>query len=97
MTTPMKWLATAFGSIVVLASSVTVVAAERTVTFAVANMTCASCPFIVRQSMAAVKGVDRVRVSLEAKSATVTFDDAKTTPAAIAAASAKAGFPANPT
>jgi mercuric ion binding protein len=92
----MKWLATAFGSIVALASSVAAVAAERTVTFAVENMTCASCPFIVRQSMAAVRGVDRVRVSLEKRTATVTFDDAKTTPDAIAAASAKAGFPANP-
>lgn len=96
MTTPMKRLATAFGLVVALASSGAVLAAERTVIFAVENMTCASCPFIVQQSMAAVKGVDRVRVSLEKKTATVTFDDAKTTPDAIAAASTKAGFPANP-
>ena len=31
----------------------TAFAAERTVTFAVDNMTCASCPYIVKTSMAA--------------------------------------------
>ena len=53
-------------------------AAERTVVFAVDNMTCASCPYIVKSSMAAVPGVSRVAVSFEAKTATVTFDDTKT-------------------
>jgi mercuric ion binding protein len=72
-------------------------AAERTVTFAVDNMTCASCPYIVKTSMAAVPGVTTVAVSFEAKSATVTFDDAKTNADAIAAASMNAGYPARPT
>lgn len=71
-------------------------AAERTITFAVDNMTCASCPYIVKTSMAAVPGVTNVAVSFEAKTATVTFDDAKTNPASIAAASANAGYPAHP-
>jgi mercuric ion binding protein len=71
-------------------------AGERTVTFAVDNMTCASCPYIVKNSMTAVPGVARVAVSLQARTATVTFDDAKTTPDAIAAASANAGYPAHP-
>ena len=75
----------------------TAFAAERTVTFAVDNMTCASCPYIVKTSMAAVPGVTKVAVSLEAKTATVTFDDGKTNPAAIAAASMNAGYPARPT
>ena len=69
-------------------------AAERIVTFAVDNMTCASCPYIVKTSMAAVPGVTTVAVSFGAKTATVTFDDAKTTPDAIAAASMNAGYPA---
>lgn len=69
-------------------------AAEQTVTFAVENMTCASCPYIVKQSMAAVPGVVRVDVSFEAKTATVTFDDANASPGAIAAASTNAGYPA---
>ncbi|MFB9267422.1 heavy-metal-associated domain-containing protein [Bradyrhizobium erythrophlei] len=71
-------------------------AGERTVTFAVDNMTCASCPYIVKSSMAAVSGVAKVAVSFEAKTATVTFDDAKTNPDAIAAASMNAGYPAHP-
>lgn len=69
-------------------------AGERTVTFAVDNMTCTSCPYIVKTSMAAVPGVARVAVSFEAKTATVTFDDEKTTADAIAAASVNAGYPA---
>jgi mercuric ion binding protein len=38
-------------------------AGERTITFAVDNMTCASCPYIVKTSMAAVPGVAKVAVS----------------------------------
>lgn len=75
----------------------TAFAAERTVTFAVDKMTCASCPYIVKSSMEAVPGVTKVVVSFEAKTAAVTFDDAKTNPDAIAAASVNAGYPARPT
>lgn len=71
-------------------------AAERTITLAVDNMTCASCPYIVKNSMASVPGVTKVAVSFETKTATVTFDDAKTNPNAIAAASMNAGYPAHP-
>jgi len=71
-------------------------AGERTITFAIDNMFCASCPYIVKSSMAAVPGVAKVAVSLQAKTATVIFDDAKTNPAAIAAASMNAGYPAHP-
>lgn len=70
-------------------------AAERTITFAVDNMTCASCPYIVKNAMAAVPGVAKVAVSFQAKTATVTFDDAKTSPDAIATASMNAGYPAH--
>lgn len=70
-------------------------AGERTVTFAVDNMTCASCPYIVKTTMAAVPGVANVTVSFEAKTATVTFDDSKTSTDAIAAASMNAGYPAH--
>ena len=70
-------------------------AGERTITFAVDNMTCGSCPYIVKKSMAAVAGVETVTVSFEAKTAIVTFDDAKTNPDAIATASMNAGYPAH--
>ena len=65
-------------------------------TFAVDNMTCTSCPYIVQTSMAAVPGVLQVEVSFEAKTATVAFDDAITNPEAIAEASTNAGYPARP-
>ena len=71
-------------------------AGDRTVTFAVDNMTCASCPYIVKNSMAAVPGVAKVVVSYPNKTATVTFDDAKANPEVIAAASKNAGYPAHP-
>ncbi|MGH8030936.1 MAG: heavy-metal-associated domain-containing protein [Luteimonas sp.] len=69
---------------------------ERTVTFAIDNMSCVTCPYIVKTSMAAVPGVADATVSFQAKTATVTFDDAKTTPDLIAAASTNAGYPAHP-
>jgi mercuric ion binding protein len=73
----------------------TAFAGERTITFAVDNMTCASCPYIVKNSMAAVPGVEKVAVSFQAKTATVTFDDARTNADTIAAASMNAGYPAH--
>jgi periplasmic mercuric ion binding protein len=71
-------------------------AGERTVTFAVDNMYCDACPYIVKSSMAEVPGVAKVAVSFQAKTATVVFDDAKTNPDAIATASMNAGYPAHP-
>jgi len=53
-------------------------------------------PYVVKTSMASVVGVDNVAISLEAMTATVTFDDGKTTAEAIAAASTNAGYPAHP-
>jgi mercuric ion binding protein len=56
-------------------------------------MTCASCPYIVKKTLAAVPGVSTVEVSLEAKAATVTFDDEKTTIAVLTRSTARAGYP----
>lgn len=69
-------------------------AAERTVTLAVKNMTCASCPYIVRKTLAAVPGVSKAEVSFDEKTATVTFDDDKTSVTALTDATAIAGYPA---
>lgn len=68
-------------------------AAEQAVTLAVANMTCATCPPTVRKSLSAVPGVSKVVVSLENKSAVVTFDDQKANVAALLAAPTNAGYP----
>jgi len=68
-------------------------AAEQTVTLSVSGMTCASCPYIVRQSLAAVDGVTAVKVSLSEKTAVVVFDDASGSIADLTAATGNAGFP----
>ena len=68
-------------------------AAERTVTLAVENMYCDACPYIVKQSLARVPGVEKVVVSFEQKTATVTYDDQKTAPDALTAATTQAGYP----
>lgn len=87
-----------FLSILALVSPVTsahmAFAAERTLTFAVENIACASCPFIVKEAISAVPGVLQVDVSFAM--ATVTFDDEKTNAEAVAEASTNAGFPARP-
>jgi periplasmic mercuric ion binding protein len=72
-------------------------AAERMLRLAVDNMTCATCPIIVRKSLEAVPGVAAVQVSLDEKTALVTFDDAETTVAALIEATTEAGFPSRPT
>ena len=76
-----------------LLTSGTAFAAEQTVILAVENMTCATCPPMVRRSLNAVPGVIKIEVSLEKKSAVVTFDDQKTTVEALLAAPTNAGFP----
>lgn len=91
----MKKSLSAFALIASVMMAPAAFAGERTVTFRIDNMTCASCPYVVKTSMVAVPGVAKVAVSFEAKTATVTFDDAKTNPNAIAAASMNAGYPAH--
>lgn len=71
-------------------------AAERTVTLAVENMTCALCPITVRAAIERVAGVKDVQVDFETKMAVVVFDDAKATVADLAEASRLAGYPATP-
>ena len=68
-------------------------AAERTVTLAVDNMYCEACPYIVKESLARVPGVQTVVVSSQQKSATVTYDDQKTTIDALTSATTQAGYP----
>ncbi len=69
------------------------VAAEKTVTLAVENMTCASCPYIVKESLGAVPGVKSVDVSFETQSATVVFEDTLTTLESLTKTTTDAGYP----
>ena len=71
-------------------------AAERSVTLAVDNMTCETCPPIVRKSLARVPGVAKAEVSADTHRAVVTFDDAKTSVAALVDATTRAGYPSRP-
>ena len=68
-------------------------AAEKTVTLDVFSMNCPSCPYIIREILSRVDGVRKVVVSYEAKTAVVVYDDARTNPGALTAATAKIGFP----
>ena len=76
-------------------SSAPAAAAERTVALAVANMTCATCPYIVRETLAAIAGLSAVEVSFANGQAWVTFDDAQVGIATLTAATANAGFPSH--
>ena len=71
-------------------------AAEQTVTLAVKNMYCAACPHTVRASLQAVPGVKQAVVSYKEKTATVTYDDAKTNVKALTTATTNAGYPSAP-
>ena len=81
---------------VVLSAAGPAIAAEKTVTLAVDNMYCSACPYTVKQSLAKVAGVATAAVSYEKKTATVTYDDQKTTVAALTAATTQAGYPSHP-
>ena len=71
-------------------------AGEKTVTLMVENMTCATCPHIVKGSLAAVPGVTQVLISFEDKTATVTYDDAKAAIPTLVRATTDAGYPSAP-
>lgn len=77
------------------AQSATAAATLTQVSFDVPDMTCALCPVTVKAAMSKVEGVQSVEVDFDARSATVIFDPALTDAAAIAEASAQAGYPAN--
>lgn len=68
-------------------------AATRTVTLSVPSMTCVTCPITVKKALAQTDGVQQAEVSFEKREAVVTFDDAKTTVAALTEATKNAGYP----
>ncbi|MBZ0163704.1 MAG: cation transporter [Notoacmeibacter sp.] len=71
-------------------------ATEQTVVLSVPGMYCASCPYIVKQAIAAVDGVTAVSAAFTDKTATVTYDDTVTTIDAIRKATADIGYPSTP-
>ncbi len=72
-------------------------AGAKTVTLAVENMNCAACPITVRKALENVPGVVQAEVDYKTKSATVTFDPAKTKVKDLTQATTKAGYPSKAT
>ena len=69
------------------------VAAEQTIKLSVPDMTCVSCPYMVKQAISAVDGIKAVEATMEDRSATVTFEDTLTSIEAIQQATANIGYP----
>ena len=74
---------------------VPVFAAPKTVTLAVPGMNCAACPITIKKALTKVEGVEKAEVSYEKKEAKVTFDDARTSIAALTEATENAGYPSS--
>lgn len=94
LTMALLGLATPVATLIAVAPGVAIAGQVQTTTFYIANMTCGLCPVTVNHALSAVKGVEKVEIDAVAKTAMVTFEPAQTTQAAIAAASADAGYPA---
>lgn len=71
------------------------IAAEQTIKLSVPGMTCASCPYMVKQAISAVDGIKTVEATMEDRSATVTFEDTLTNIDAIQQATANIGYPSS--
>ncbi len=89
------WLAMSIAQ-PVLADTDAAQVAEQSQSFAIENMTCATCPITVRRAMQRVDGVHSVTIDFETKIAVAVFDPAKTSAVAIADASINVGYPATP-
>ena len=72
---------------------VALAATPKTVTLEVKNMSCGTCPIVVKKSLEKVAGVDVVKVDFAKKTATVTYDPDKAQLEALTMATTNAGFP----
>lgn len=66
---------------------------NKTIALDIPGMTCKFCPVTIRKALEKVPGVIEAKSDFETKSATVTFDSAKTTEEIIMKATANAGYP----
>ena len=71
----------------------TLAATPKTVTLDVQNMSCGTCPIVVKKSLEKVAGVDVVKVDFAKKTATITYNPDKAQPEALTTATTNAGFP----
>lgn len=76
-----------------IAAGVASAAPPRTATLAVENMTCGTCPIVVKKALERVAGVSSTSVDFDRKTATVSFDPDKVNSAILTQATTQAGFP----
>jgi periplasmic mercuric ion binding protein len=86
-------LVSSFLLALVLSAGVAFASPPQTATLAVENMTCGTCPIVVKKALERVPGVSATLVDFDKKTATVTFDPDKATTARLTQATAEAGFP----
>lgn len=79
----------------VAVTSGSALAASRTITLNVQNMTCAVCPITVKKALEHVSGVQQVKVDYANKTATVQFDDTAATADKLTEATKAAGYPSS--
>lgn len=82
-------------TLLVAAVSLSAMAAPKRVTLAVPTMDCPVCPITVTMALKKVPGVSAAVVNFDKREATVSFDDAKTTPEALTRATRDAGYPSS--
>lgn len=68
-------------------------AASRTLTLDVQNMTCPVCPLTIKKAIKDVSGVQQVSVDYASRTVTVEFDDASVTADTLTEATKNAGYP----
>jgi periplasmic mercuric ion binding protein len=76
-----------------LAAGAAFAAPPQTATLAVENMTCGTCPIVVKKALEKVSGVSATSIDFDRKTATVTFDPDKASTARLTQATTEAGFP----
>jgi periplasmic mercuric ion binding protein len=82
-------------TVVALTLSSPALAGQQTVRLSVPGMYCSACPTIVKGSLQKVAGVTKVEISLEQRTAVVTFDDGKASVADLVKATTNAGYPSS--
>jgi mercuric ion binding protein len=78
---------------ILITSGTAFAAPPQIATLAVENMTCGTCPIVVKKALERVPGVSSTTVDFDKKTATVTFDPGKATAAKLTQATTEAGFP----
>lgn len=80
-------------SVILSGLSLAAIAAPKTVTLAIPTMDCPVCPITVKKALSNVPGVSQTDVNFKKRQAVVTYDDTKTSVAALTESTKNAGYP----